>query len=193
LPLLCSIGVVVDPGITDIEILLALAISLAPLLSVVCRMAMAVRVEPPEIVVVLTARRYHWHYTILGPNGLGSGPHKEIVSLGRGDFLGPDSVDLRLVLPRNRSIRFVAMGEGVRCHWKIPALGICILASPTPFGGVIREGRHQIPNGTFCATPSSHARYPSPHDLRMRMPIVVQGVSQQVFNSWYRSPPGNPD
>jgi hypothetical protein len=45
----------------------------------------------------------------------------------------------------------------------------------------------------FLESRENQAGYPHPHDQRMRMPIVVQGVNPEVFNRWYESPPGNPD
>jgi len=134
------------------------------------------QVVNPELTVKVVGYQWYWHYDYPDNGGFGFDSYMK-----KGDDLKPGdhrqlSVDNRLVVPVNATVRVLVTGADVIHSWSVPAFGVKRDAVP----GRLNETWFKATKiGTFYGQCSQLCGVG--HGF---MPIVVEVVSKEDFNSW---------
>ena len=136
--------------------------------------------EDSDLTVLITASQWKWHYEYLG-TGISfysniATPQEQIDNLEPKDEHYLLDVDVRLVLPTNKKIRFLTTADDVIHSWWIPDFAVKQDAIP----GFINEAWTTVPTtGVFRGQCTELCGQGHAY-----MPIVVEVVPEEEFDQW---------
>ncbi|MDP9127245.1 MAG: cytochrome c oxidase subunit II, partial [Pseudomonadota bacterium] len=156
------------------------------------------RIPPPDLTLKVTGHQWYWSYEYPDNGGIAFDSHalwdspdvKDDAIAGllkesqpgwliKGEPLRLLEVDNRLVLPVGKVVRVQITSSDVEHSWFLPALAINRMAVPGRLNElwvkIDHEGLYYGQCSMICG--NGHAY----------MPIVIEGVSQEAFDSWAKS------